>query len=95
MKNLPELKLTSLRQAASSLHCGHAFLRKLVDGGVLPAWRRGGSEKRPRLYVNLEEAKRVVDRETRYVPPGFSARELKARQRARKFAALDPAVADL
>lgn len=88
----------SIRNAAKAIHRSRPFVKGLVEQGKLRAWRAGGTAKHPRLQVDLEELKTVVERETLYVPQGLNRSDV-ARNRARRSSAsslgLDPCVANL
>lgn len=64
----PRGELLPIRQAAKALRKSRAFVRELIEGGEVTAYRSGGKDDAPRLRVYLEEVKEAVERRTIYVP---------------------------
>jgi excisionase family DNA binding protein len=70
----------SIREAARRIGRGSAYVRGLVESGRLEAIQCGGTQRFPRLKVNLDDLKRAV-LDNVYVPKGA---EDKQRPRRRK-----------
>lgn len=91
-----ESERLSIREAAKRLRKGHAYIRQFIDAGKCRAWVNGGSEKHPRLVVDLEELKRALDSENLYVPKGLKRRDIvQGRYRRKAPVKLHPAFAHL
>ena len=73
----------SIHRAAKAVHIRREKIRQWIEERKLTAYQRGGSDKRPLLEVELEELKKVKDRETVYVPLAFRADEAKRVHRRR------------
>lgn len=86
----------SIREAAKVVHCRRSRVKQLIEEGKVTAWRVGGTEKKPRLNVDVEELRRVVDRENLYVPTGFTRSDVVKRRRSSSLSSsLDPTALDL
>ncbi len=64
-------RLVGLREAARECKTRKENVRRLIEAGGLAAYRRGGTEERPKLNVYLDEAQAAVRAATRYVPPAL------------------------
>lgn len=62
-----------IRQAAREVGRRRQYVRDLIDGGFLTAYRRGGSDDEPRLEVYLSDLHAAIQRHDRYVPKSKAA----------------------
>lgn len=82
----------SIKSAARAIGKKPAFVRKLVDEGIIVAYRVGGSDAVPRLQVELADVEAYIRKECVYVPPTLRKRHrAKSTRDPVKF---DPAVED-
>ena len=84
--------LTSIRTAARALRLGVPKLKRLINEGKLQAFKIGGTDDRPYLRVDLQEAERAIREDARYIPPSLRQQR---RHRRPAASAVDPAFQDL